>query len=199
MFQEGWSAEGVIDPSSCRTGLAIAFLAAAPMRIANFASLEIGRHLCCNGDRWIVRLGASETKTRRADVWPLSPVLGGYLDDYLRVVRPMLLKRARNSQPTSYLWIGDSGRPIGGQVLRRIIGRVTRARLGIRLNPHAFRHCAATTFALERPHDALQSAGLLGHASPQTTEQHYIVQQRQLIQEEYLQLLQHRRESHRSV
>jgi YD repeat-containing protein len=84
-MQEGWSAEGVVDPSPCRTGLAIAFLAAAPMRIANFASLEIGRHLCRNGDRWIVRLGASETKTRRADVWPLAPVLGLYLDDYLLV------------------------------------------------------------------------------------------------------------------
>ncbi len=195
MFQEGWSAEGVVDPSACRTGLAIAFLAAAPMRIANFGSLEIGRHLCRNGDRWTVRLAASETKTRRADVWPLSPVLGGYLDDYLRVVRPMLLRCARHSPATPRLWIGDSGRPIGDQVLRRIIGRVTQERLGIRLNPHAFRHCAATTFALELPHDALQSAALLGHSSPQTTEQHYIVQQRQLIQEGYLELLQRRRES----
>jgi integrase/recombinase XerD len=198
IMREALSADGeVIDPSSCRTGLAIAFLAAAPMRIANFASLEIGRHLCRNGDRWIVRLAASETKTRRADVWPLAPVLGLYLDDYLRVVRPMLLRRARHSPATSRLWIGDSGRPIGDQVLRRTIGRVTGERLGIRLNPHAFRHCAATTFALELPHDALQSAALLGHASPQTTEQHYIVQQRQLVQEQYLELLQGRREPNR--
>jgi integrase/recombinase XerD len=193
ILREGWSAERMVDPSSCRNGLAIAFLAAAPMRIANFASLEIGRHLCRNGDRWIVRLGVSETKTRRSDVWPLGPVLGLYLEDYLRVVRPILLRRARNSPATSRLWIGDGGRPIGDQVLRRIIGRVIRERLGIRLNPHAFRHCAATTFALELPHDALQSAALLGHSSPQTTEQHYIVQQRQLIQEEYLELLQYRR------
>jgi Phage integrase family len=146
-----------------------------------------------NGDRWTVRLAAIETKMRRADVWPLAPVLGLYLEDYVRVVRPMLLRRARYSPATPRLWIGDSGRPIGDQVLRRIVGRVTEERLGIRLNPHAFRHCAATTFAFELPHDALQSAALLGHSSPQTTEQHYIVQQRQLIQEEYLRLLQHRR------
>ena len=111
------------------------------------------------------------------------------------MVRPALQARAKHPYPTDLLWIGDSGWPIGYQVLRPIIARLTRERRGVQINPHRFRHCAATTFALEWPEDALQSAGLLGHASPQTTEKHYIVQQRQLVQQDYLKLLRARRSS----
>jgi len=177
------------DTSLYRAGLAVALLAAAPMRIANFAALEIGQQLRREGDHWTVYLAADETKTRRADVWPISNRLRLYLERYLTVVRPALLQRSRHSIDMARLWIGDSGRPIGDQVLRRIITTLTRERLGVTINPHSFRHCAATTFALERPRDALQTSALLGHASPQTTERHYIVQQRQLVQQDYMQLV----------
>jgi integrase len=73
-----------------------------------------------------------------------------------------------------------------------MIGKLTTERLFIKISPHTFRHCAATTFALELPQDALQSSALLGHASPQTPEKHYIVQQRQLVQQDYLRVLQQR-------
>jgi integrase/recombinase XerD len=192
-MQESQSDEGnTTDASLYRSGLAVALLAAAPMRIANFAAIEIGRQLRREGDHWTVYLTAEETKTRRADVWPVSNRLRLYLEQYLSVVRPALLRRSRNSTNTARLWIGDSGHPISDQVLRRIIATLTRERLGVTINPHSFRHCAATTFVLERPRDALQTAALLGHASPRTTEQHYIFQQRQLVQQDYMQLLQKR-------
>lgn len=180
------------DPALYRAGLVVAMLAAAPMRIANFATIEIGRQLRHEADNWVIYLAANETKTRRVDVWPINRRLACYLESYLRVVRPILLQRARHAVEPSHLWIGDSGRPIGHQILRRIIATATYERLGIKIDPHSFRHCAATTLALERPQDALQSSALLGHASPQTTEKHYIIQQRQLVQQEYLQLLRQR-------
>ncbi len=189
VMEQAWSAGADINPSRYRSGLAVALLAAAPMRIANFAALEIERHLRRDGDHWTVYLAASETKTRRADVWPIAPGVGPYLDYYLTALRPALLNRAQPAVPTARLWIGDSGRPVGDQILRRWIGMFTQAHLGMRINPHTFRHCAATTFALERPHNSLQSSALLGHTSPQTTERHYIIQQRQIVQEDYLRLL----------
>jgi integrase len=181
-----------IDPSTYRGGLAVALLAAAPMRISNFAAIEIGRQLCCEAATWIISLTADETKTRRMDVWPIAEHLNRYLEHYLAVVRPALLRRARHTVEPAQLWIGDRGRPIGDQILRRIIATATREHLGVKIDPHSFRHCAATTFALERPLDGLQSSALLGHASPQTTEKHYIIQQRQLVQQGYLGLLQQR-------
>jgi integrase/recombinase XerD len=195
VMRESWNANGGVNLSLYRAGFAVALLAAAPMRIANFSTLEIGRQLRREESRWVIYLTADETKTRRADVWPISGQLSLCLDQYLAVVRPALLQRARHSAATGHLWIGDSGHPIGHQVLRPIIATLTRERLGIQINPHTFRHCAATTFALERPRDALQSSALLGHASPQTTERHYIVQQRQLVQQDYIRLLHKRSRS----
>ena len=189
VMRESWSTEGTINPSLYRAGLAVALLAAAPMRIANFAALELGRQLRREGRYWTIYLTAEETKTREADVWLISSQLSACIDQYLSVVRPALRQRALNTPDTGRLWIGDSGNPISHQVLRPIIATLTRERLGVQINPHTFRHCAATTLSLERPQDALQNSALLGHTSPQTTEQHYIVQQRQLVQQDYLRLL----------
>lgn len=193
IMRDSWGSDREPNLSLYRSGLVIALLAAAPMRIGNLAGLRIGQHLCKNGTQWTIHLDAAETKTRRADTWPITAQFTPYLDRYLIVIRPMLRQRAKPSLDTGHLWIGDSGRPIGDQVLRRIIATLTRDHLGVRINPHTFRHCAATTFALERPHDALQSAALLGHASPETTERHYIIQQRQLVQHDYLGILAERR------
>jgi integrase/recombinase XerD len=192
VIRESWDAEGEVNLSLYRSGLVVALLAAAPMRIANFSTLEIGRQLRQEGNSWMIHLAAEETKTRRADIWPISDQLGHCLDRYLAVVRPALLARARRSADTTRLWIGNSGQPIGHQVLRPIIATLIRERLGMQINPHSFRHCAATSFALERPRDALLSSALLGHASPQTTKRHYIVQQRQLVQQDYLRVLRRR-------
>ncbi len=195
VMQESQNGDGEIDPCVYRDGLIVAMLAVAPMRIANYAALRIGPELRQEGNQWRVYLDADTTKTRRADVWPIGGQVAHYLEHYVAVVRAALLARTRYPHPTDRLWIGNSGWPIGDQVLRPIIAGLTRERLGVQINPHRFRHCAATTFALEKPEDALQSAALLGHASPQTTEKHYIVQQRQLVQQDYLKLLQARRSS----
>ena len=122
-------------PSLYRSGLAVALLAAAPMRIANFAALEIGHHLRHAADHWTIHLAAEETKTRRTDIWPLAAQLSASLDYYLDAVRPSLLKRPRKQVTTARLWIGDSGYPIGDQVLRRTVAELASARLVLRSTP----------------------------------------------------------------
>ncbi len=182
------------DPRMFRDGLAIALLASAPMRIENFSCLELGRHVVGEGGHWSIQLGCDETKTRQPDLWPVPAELTGHLEHYIGEIRPSLLGRSHTGCSSIRLWIGNSGQPIGQQVLRRIIARNTEIHLGVKVNPHSFRHCAATTFGLEHPEDAMQTAALLGHTSMQTTQRHYIIQQRHLTQLKYLAVLSKRRQ-----
>ena len=50
-----------------RDGLMVAMLALHPIRLKNFASLEIGRNLVKIDDWWWIVLSATETKERRPD------------------------------------------------------------------------------------------------------------------------------------
>jgi hypothetical protein len=101
VMRESWSPEEDINPSLYRAGLAVALLAAAPMRIANLAALELGRQLRREGRYWTIYLTADETKTREADVWPISSQLCACIDQYLSVVRPALCERASNTADTA--------------------------------------------------------------------------------------------------
>lgn len=174
-----------------RNGLCVSLLAACPMRIMNLSTLTLGEHLRNTDGRWVILLQAAETKTRTPDFWAVPGVLTAGLDWYLSVVRPALLRRGKCSN-TSRLWIGASGRPVGDQVIRHWIQDFTEAHVGVALNPHRFRHCAATTLTLERPSRTIEAASLLGHASGRTTERYYIMQQQQMAQVSYLHALEGR-------
>jgi integrase len=190
---EAMDPSGGPDLSLYRNALCVALLAAAPMRLQNLTALEIGVHLVRSDTGWRIELSAEETKTRRPDSWPLPPGLVPALDHYLDVIRPALMARRSPPPDTRRLWIGDSGGPVSDQMVRKWIERFSASRLGMRLNPHRFRHCAATTYTLERPDTTVRAASLLGHASPEVTERHYILQHHQQAQRTYLQTLEHRR------
>ena len=59
------------------------------------------------------------------------------------------------------------------QGLYRRITKVTKRHFGVAINPHLFRHCAATTIAIEDPQHVSIAKSLLGHSSLATTEVHY--------------------------
>jgi hypothetical protein len=68
-----------------RNGLMVAMLAMYPIRLKNFAALEIGRSLVeIKGSRWIV-LSASDTKEDRPDERQIDDLLKPALDRYLKV------------------------------------------------------------------------------------------------------------------
>lgn len=179
------------DPALYRNGLCVAFLTACPMRIRNLSSLQVDQHLRNREGRWEVVLRAGETKTRQADCWAMPSNFVPWLERYLHDVRPALLSRSVRAD-AGHLWIGNSGRPVGIQVVRHWIENVTELYAGVRMNPHQFRHCAATTLTLERPLHTVEAACLLGHASGRTTERHYIMQNQQLAQASYLEALERR-------
>src|SRR5258708_10515232 len=99
-----------------RNGLMVAMLALHPIRLKNFADLEIGRNFVeIKGSWWIV-LSASETKEGRPDERRIDDLLQPALDRYLKNYRPIL---AEADQSTQALWVpsnaGAPTNPAGGQ------------------------------------------------------------------------------------
>ena len=73
-----------------RNGLMVALLALHPIRLKNFAALEIGRSFKKVNDSWWIVLSASETKEKRADERPVDTGLAPWIDRYLKIHRPVL-------------------------------------------------------------------------------------------------------------
>jgi integrase len=101
--------------------------------------------------------------------WP--DELAGALDQYIARERPRLLC---GQSATDRLWIIEEGRPLTAPCCRSQIARITRERLGIRLTPHLFRDCVASTIAEHAPEHYGIIARILGHQTLQTAYAHYI-------------------------
>lgn len=74
-----------------RNGLMIALLALCPIRLKNFAALEIARTLREIEGSWWIILPAKDTKSRRADERRLPDFLKANVEMYLSEARPVLL------------------------------------------------------------------------------------------------------------
>jgi integrase len=153
-----------------RNGLMLAFLAQYPVRLKNFAALELGRGIVKIRDTWWILLTAAETKEKRADERPIEEDIGEALDKYLAVYRPIL---CRGSANTNALWLGIDGTAMADYSIREVITETTRLALGIPISPHLFRTSANTTAAIhagDKPH--LGSA-LLHHRHPAVALENY--------------------------
>lgn len=152
-----------------RMGLMIALLTYRPLRRGNFVALTLGRHIQVHDEGVMFHLSDEETKNNRPYAVPCPATLEPDLREYLTVYRPMLLKGGKNHR----LWISHMGRPLTEDGFYGEIRKVTLNRLGIALNPHAFRDSVATFLILENPANVPHAAGILGHSTTNTTNAHY--------------------------
>ena len=152
-----------------RDGLAFALLVCRPIRLKNLAALRLGHHLCLEGDRWYCRLDASETKEKAPFAFTLPACLDPYLATYLDRYRPLLL----DGTIDEHLWISTRRTPLSGQAIYCNTCDLTERLFGVTINPHLLRDCAASALATEDPEHILAIARILGHASLNTTNQHY--------------------------
>lgn len=154
-----------------RNGLVIALLAFCPIRLKNFAALEIGRSFKEVHGSWWIALPAISTKSRRPDERRVPVVLNRYIDVYLNQSRPVLLGP---QPPMNALWISSTtGRAMTTKNLGTLISKITLQTLGVDVSPHLFRTAAASTAAVyggKTPHLA---SALLNHSDPRVTEEHY--------------------------
>jgi integrase len=164
-----------------RDGLVISLLAARPLRRRNFCSIELGRHLICEGGTYWLRFGADETKTHSPIEAPVPEALTAKLRRYLTHFRPLLAERngrwnrgnrARNRQ-NSALWVSEDGSPMTEIAIYFRIRQATRDKFGRAINPHLFRDAAATSIAVEAPESAHITRSILSHGTLRTSEQYY--------------------------
>ena len=151
-----------LDQSSWfRDGLMVALLASRPIRAKNLRSVEIGKHLTWRDDRYWLSFPGDEMKNGRPLEFPLPAKLTQPMRRYLDAHRPKLLQGSKAKQ----LWISNLGRPMHSTSIADRIKTTTAKMVGLPLNPHAFRHAAATTIAELDPENARIIRAILSHSS----------------------------------
>jgi integrase/recombinase XerD len=158
-----------------RDGLVIAFLAHRPVRSKNLAMISIDQHLVRRPDGWWVAFTDKEMKARRHLEFPFPAVLVPRLERYLELYRPFLLTRGGRQEEAavSRLWVSRDGTALCIGTIGHHIRRRTKAEFGIELNPHGFRHAAATWIASYEPEQVQIIAAILGHSTLQTSDDYY--------------------------
>jgi integrase len=168
---EHFSKPGPARARGARNGLMIAMLARFPIRLKNFAALEIGKTIQkINGSWWIV-LPDRATKTKRFDERRIDDALGPALDRYIECYRPLLM---RANTVTDALWLSSTDEePMHPKSIGTLISKITRETLGVDVSPHLFRTAAASTAAIHGGDTPHLASGVLGHTDPRVTEKHY--------------------------
>ena len=154
-----------------RNGIMIALLALCPIRLKNFAALEIGQTFKDVQGRWWITLPGNMTKTGRPDERPVPALLNRFIELYLNQSRPLLLG---SSAPTNALWISSTtSRRMTTKNLGILISRITLEAIGVEVSPHLFRTAAASTAATYGGGIPHLASALLNHTDPRVTEEHY--------------------------
>ena len=172
---------GFAEPSKAqafayRDGLIVALLALIPLRRRTVAALRIGKHVVKSGQFWALDIPAADIKTRRALDYPVSPELSQRIDVYLSKFRCRIPGADRHDG----LWASNQSRPMDHGSIYDTVCKRTRKAFGFPVNLHRFRHAAATLWSTLDPANVRGAKDLLGQASFQTTEKHYIMAQSRL-------------------
>ncbi|MFL6690423.1 MAG: tyrosine-type recombinase/integrase [Alphaproteobacteria bacterium] len=157
-----------------RDAFMVALLALRPFRLANFTAIEMGRHLVRRGGGYWIEFQAAETKTWTSLEAPFPEKLVPYLERYLTLYRPIFLRNPkRDPLQRDKLWLSTWGRGLCEDMVYQRIMKLTKERLGRAINPHAFRHAAATSIAFADPEHVQIIKTILGHGSLATSAEYY--------------------------
>lgn len=148
-----------------RAGFATVLLITTPVRASALGLLRVGEHLDAEQRR--LKLDAFETKERRAD----ERELPHEVYEMLRLYMTFRAEIAARSETT--LFVSErSGGPITSRALSRDIVSALKSLLGQPVNPHAFRHSAASYIVSEAPAEADLASTILNHSSPTITRRY---------------------------
>jgi integrase/recombinase XerD len=159
-----------------RDGLVIALLALIPLRSRTLTALRIGRHLVKTEDLWALDIPAADTKTRRALDFPVPQEISARIDLYLEQFRHHIPGADKHNG----LWPSNKSRPMCANGIYLAVFKRTKKAFGFGVNPHRFRHAAASFWSSQDPVNVRGAKDLLGHASFGTTEKHYVMAQSRL-------------------
>lgn len=168
---ERFASDDLAHARGVRNGLMISLLALCPIRLKNFAALEIAGTFKDVHGRWWIVLPGDMTKSGRPDERAVPAWLNRSIDIYLNQSRPFLL----GSEPrTNALWISSTtGRSMTTKNMGTLISKITLETLGVDVSPHLFRAAAASTAAMYGWNTPHLASALLNHTDPRVTEEHY--------------------------
>jgi integrase len=150
----------------------VALLAFCPIRLKNFAALEIGHTFRELQGRWWIALPSTSTKSRRADERAVPALLNSVIHSYLSDARPVLLGSAPAADDA--LWISTTTRrQLTAKNLGTLISKITLYTIGVDVSPHLFRTAAASMAAAYGGNVPHLASALLSHTDPRITEEHY--------------------------
>jgi integrase/recombinase XerD len=152
-----------------RDGLIVLLLASRPIRLRNLTAIEIDRQLCRQGPVYTLAFSADETKEHRPISFPCPPELTPWLDQYLKIYRPLLFREPQ----TSRLWLSTRGGPASAQTIYIAVRKLTEQLTGRPINPHLFRDCLVSEMADQAPERLPAASRILGHSSLSLTNKHY--------------------------
>ena len=152
-----------------RDGLILVLLSLWPIRRRSLAALTISRHLEFDDLGVNILLYPSDTKAKREESFRVPEPILPYLRRYLEEIRPRLLGGSNHDG----LWASYQGGPLSGGSLYDIArARITK-RFGKAMGLHDFRRAGATFIAMDAPEKIGLIPGVLQHASPDVSDQHY--------------------------
>jgi integrase/recombinase XerD len=152
-----------------RDGLLLVLLSLWPLRRRSIAALTVSRHLEFDDGGVNILLHPADTKSRRAESFRVPEQLLPYFMRYLKEIRPILLGHSEHDG----FWASYHGRPLlAGRLYDIVRARVT-AKFGKVMSLHDFRRAAATFLAMDAPEKIGLIPGVLQHAKPDVSEQHY--------------------------
>jgi integrase/recombinase XerD len=152
-----------------RDGLLLALLSLWPIRRRSIAALTVSRHLEFDNAGVNILLHPADTKSRRAESFRVPEQLLPYLMRYLKEMRPVLLGRSDHDG----FWASYHGRPLIACRLYDIVRARMIAKFGKDMCVHDFRRAASTFLAMDAPEKIGWIPGVLQHASPEVSDQHY--------------------------
>jgi integrase len=154
-----------------RNGLMMALLACCPIRLKNFAGLEIGRSIVEHKGRWWITLSAADTKEKRPDERPIPDFLQPAITAYVKLYRPIL--QGKNSTSLG-LWLSSmNGAPMKYSAVEEVITETARSTVGVKVTPHLFRTSGSSSAAVYVPDLPHLGSALLHHIDQRVTEEHY--------------------------
>lgn len=156
-----------------QSGVALAILLAAPIRVSNLARLDRHRHFewVNHGDhrRLHLILPKNEVKNGIDLEYSLSSGVSTLLDHYMSEYQPILA----GGTFSRLVFPGVNGGSKSAKWLGIQISRMVHQRLGIEFNAHLVRHLAALLFLTRNPGDYRGASRLLGHRDTRSTIRNY--------------------------
>ena len=90
------------------------------------------------------------------------------------------MDRAPGADEHTGLWPSNKSRPMCANAIYLAVGKRTKKAFGFEVNPHRFRHAAASFWSSQDPVNVRGVKDVLGHVSFGTTEKHYVMAQSRL-------------------